>query len=149
MSTAVYTTPEDAEQAFYDAFQAADLTAMMDAWADREFIECIHPLSDRAQGRDQVAASWRQIFSSGQRVRIERTGIHRTQDALLAVHVLYEHLYIPNRNEPAPPIVATNIYQLVAGSWRMVLHHASPSAFGDLEQRQETSRARGGMHRFH
>ncbi len=149
MSTLVYPTPEDAEQAFYDAFQAGDLTAMMGVWANREFIECIHPLSDRAQGRDRIAAGWREIFRSGQRVQIKRSRIHRTQDALLAVHVLYEHFYIPGSTEQTTPIIATNIYQLIAGSWHMVLHHASPSARGELEQQQETSWAQGDNHKLH
>ena len=149
MSTAIYATPEDAEQAFYDAFQSRDLNAMMDVWADREFIECIHPLSDRAHGPSEVAASWRQIFSSGHHVQIKRSGLCRTQDALLAVHVLYEHLYISERNEPASPIVVTNVYQLIAGSWHMVLHHASPSALGDVKQRQQTPSTRDGTRRFH
>jgi ketosteroid isomerase-like protein len=138
MTTARYATPEEAEQAFYDAFEAADLRAMMDVWANREFVECIHPMSDRIQGIDGIAASWRELFSSGLRVKIRRTDIHRTQDALLAVHILYENLSIPGNNEQTAPIIATNIYQLMAGSWRMVLHHASPSVRAESERQQET-----------
>jgi len=123
-----YATPEDAEAAFYHAFQHADLAAMMDVWADREFIECIHPLSGRVRGRSAIEASWQRIFSSGQQLRIICSDVHRTQDSLLAIHVLHEHLEIRGANERRAAIVATNIYQLVDGSWRMVLHHASPSA---------------------
>ena len=134
MSRSEYATPEEAELAFYHAFEISDLSAMMDVWADREFIECIHPMSDRLQGRRDVENSWRQIFDSGLRVRIERSSVHRTQDALLAVHVLYEHLSIPGRTERHPPVVATNIYQFIDGSWRMVLHHASPSSQDEAEK---------------
>lgn len=123
-----YATPEEAELAFYTAFQHADLAAMMDVWADREFIECIHPLSGRVRGRSAIEASWQRIFSSGQQLRITRSDVHRTQDSLLAIHVLHERLEISASNERHAAIVATNIYQLVDGGWHMVLHHASPSA---------------------
>lgn len=144
-----FATPEEAERAFYDAFEALDLNAMMAVWADREFIECIHPLSDRAQGRPQVEASWRQIFDGGLRVQLRCSNIHRTQDALLAIHVLYEHLSTPGEAAHHPPVIATNIYQLIDGCWRMVLHHASPSPDDDLEQQPETPAPPGSHRRLH
>jgi ketosteroid isomerase-like protein len=149
MNTTRYATPEEAEQAFYDAFEAADVNAMMDVWAPRDFVECIHPMSDRVQGTDSIAASWREIFSSGFRVRIRRTDIHRTQDALLAIHVLYEYLSISGGKEQMAPVIATNIYQLIAGSWRMVLHHASPAARGESERQQRTPGSSRDQHQLH
>jgi len=137
MNRSGYATPEEAETAFYQAFELCDLASMMDVWADRDFIECIHPMSERLQGRRDVENSWQQIFDSGLRVNIERSSVHRTQDALLAVHVLYEHLSIPGRNERHPPVIATNIYQLIDGSWRMVLHHASPSPQDESDKEDE------------
>jgi ketosteroid isomerase-like protein len=108
MTKAGHATPEEAELAFYDAFETSNLSAMMSVWADSESIECIHPMSDRIQGRDAVENSWQQIFSSGLHVKIRRSDIHRTQDALLAVHVLYEHLSIPGRSESA----ALSVYRV-------------------------------------
>jgi ketosteroid isomerase-like protein len=149
MNTTAYATPEAAEQAFYDAFQAGDIAAMMDVWADGDFIECIHPMSDRSHGRSDIAAGWREIFSSGLRVQIRRSGIRCTQDALLAIHILYEHFSVQGRKEQVPPVIATNIYQFVAGSWRMVLHHASPSARGDLQQPHTVRRPHDDKHQLH
>jgi len=149
MKNVEFTTPEEAEQAFYEAFETFDLKAMMTVWADREFVECIHPMSDRAQGRSQVEASWRQIFDGGLRIRMQRTNIHRTQDALLAVHVLYEHLSITGETAHHPPIIATNIYQLIEGSWRMVLHHASPSPEDAIEAASTSGNSEGNPHRLH
>ena len=126
MSKPSFSTPEDAEQAFYDAFAGADLDAMMAVWAERDFVECIHPMSDRVQGYEAVEESWREIFDGGLRVQVELSGIHRTRDALIAVHVLYEHLGTSDDSDHWPPVIATNIFQLVEGSWRMVHHHASP-----------------------
>jgi len=126
MPEPVFPTPEDAEQAFYEAFTNADLVAMMAVWAERDFIECIHPMSDRVQGYESVEESWREIFDGGLRVQLKLSSVHRTQDALIAVHVLYEHLSTPGDSKNWPPVIATNVFQLVEGSWRMVHHHASP-----------------------
>jgi len=126
MSESVFPTPEDAEQAFYEAFANADLALMMTVWAERDFIECIHPMSNRAQGYEAVEESWREIFEGGLRVQLKLSGIHRTQDALIAVHILYEHLSTPGDDNSWPPVIATNVFQLVEGSWRMIHHHASP-----------------------
>ena len=126
MTDPVFSTPEEAEQAFYDAFSNADLGAMMAVWANRGFVECIHPMADRAQGYEAVEESWRDIFDGGLRVRFRLSTVRRTQDALLAVHVLYQHLSTHDDDDDWPAVIATNIYQLIDGSWRMIHHHASP-----------------------
>ncbi|VAW78522.1 hypothetical protein MNBD_GAMMA15-588 [hydrothermal vent metagenome] len=126
MSKPTFPTPEEAEQAFYDAFANADLGEMMAVWAERDFIECIHPMCDRAQGFEAVEESWREIFDGGLRVQFKLSRIHRTQDALIAVHVHYEHLSTADDENDWPPVIATNVFQLVEGSWRIVHHHASP-----------------------
>jgi ketosteroid isomerase-like protein len=126
MSRSVYPTPEAAEQAFYEAFANADLAAMMAVWAEREFVECIHPMGDRVQGYDAVEENWREIFEGGLRVRVKLSNVHRTQDALIAVHVLYEHLSVAGDGDSWSPVIATNVFQLIDNSWRMTHHHASP-----------------------
>jgi len=149
MSATGYATPEEAEQAFYDAFQRADLDAMMNVWAEREFIECIHPMAERVRGRTAIANSWRHIFSADTQVQIRLSGIHRTRDSLLAIHVLYEHLDIPGDRGRPPTMIATNIYQLIEGSWHMVLHHASPvpdSDAGALKNAPDTPRRKRNLH---
>ena len=39
----ILTSPEDAEEAFYEAISRADLDALMNLWAEDEEIVCIHP----------------------------------------------------------------------------------------------------------
>ncbi|MFI4923833.1 MAG: YybH family protein, partial [Vicinamibacteria bacterium] len=48
----IYTTPQDAATAFYQAFEARDLDAMMATWADDEEIVCVHPGAQRLVGYD-------------------------------------------------------------------------------------------------
>jgi ketosteroid isomerase-like protein len=138
MSQSGFATPEEAEQAFYRAFQNADLQLMTEVWAERDFVECIHPMADRAYGHAQVLDSWRRIFAGGLRVRLQLSEVHRTHDALLAIHVVYEHLRVPGQASDYPPIIATNVYQLLETGWFMIHHHASPSTTPEHEDQPET-----------
>jgi ketosteroid isomerase-like protein len=62
-TTPIYVSPQDAALAFYQAFEARDLDAMMAAWADDEDIVCVHPGGARMVGYDAVRAGWEQLFS--------------------------------------------------------------------------------------
>jgi hypothetical protein len=48
-------------------------------------------------------------------------------DQNLCVHVLHEHIRLGKDTHFQPPVIATNVYRLTDGGWRMVLHHASPT----------------------
>jgi len=67
-TTSIYTTPQDAALAFYQAFEAKDVDAMMAAWADDEDIVCVHPGGPRLVGYDAVRAAWEQIFANDARL---------------------------------------------------------------------------------
>ena len=61
----IFPTAQDAENAFYEALERADLERMMAVWAEDEEIVCVHPGGPRLTGQDQVRESWRQIFAGG------------------------------------------------------------------------------------
>jgi ketosteroid isomerase-like protein len=125
MKRTIFATPEDAEAAFYDAFEKTDLEAMMAVWADEEDIVCVHPGGARSAGVAQVRESWRQLFASGQALRLRLSQAQTLQGMVLAVHSVYEHASSPDRAHAYAPIIATNIYMRTANGWRMVVHHAS------------------------
>ncbi len=50
----IFPTPQDAEAAFYEALERADLELMMAVWAEDEEILCVHPGGARLTGQDQV-----------------------------------------------------------------------------------------------
>lgn len=128
MADIEFATPQEAEQAFYDAFERADLRAMMAVWAEFDSVVCIHPLGARLRGRAAVEAGWKDLFGGGPRLQFSLTEALYTQDALLAVHLLQENIRIAGEQDLRPPVVTTNIYQLTDRGWRMILHHASPAA---------------------
>ncbi|HEY1773302.1 MAG TPA: nuclear transport factor 2 family protein [Gammaproteobacteria bacterium] len=124
----MFATPDEAEEAFYTAFANTNLEAMMQVWLDSDTVACVHPVGPRISGRDAVRGSWGEIFRNSGALKFRLGEVSRTQDALLAIHVLHEHITVPGEPGERPPAVATNIYQLSKDGWRMILHHASPVA---------------------
>ena len=126
MSEPYYATSSDAERAFYDAFQRADLGDMMKLWSHEDSIICIHPMGPRLGGHEAVEHSWRQIFAGGVPMRFELTEVTCTVDGDLAVHSVYENIDHGTQPGQRSQVLATNIYKSGEQGWRMIAHHASP-----------------------
>lgn len=124
----MFATPDEAETAFYTAFADGNLEAMMAVWLESDSVVCVHPLGTKLSGRQAVSNGWAQLFRSGGGLRFRLAEISRTQDALLAVHMLHEIISVPGEPGERPPMTATNVYQLTRDGWRMILHHAAPVA---------------------
>lgn len=127
MKTLMFSTPQEAEAAFYEAFERADLSAMMAVWAEEEDIVCTHPGGPRLTGLDQIRDGWRRIFANGPSLRFQISGQQILRGTLLTVHSVHENITVRGERAARPPIVATNVYLLTEKGWRMVVHHASPT----------------------
>lgn len=119
----MFATPQAAEAAFYDAFHRRDLVAMMEVWAVDDRVVCIHPGTERLEGRAQVEHSWQQLFAGDNQLAFELSDAQYTQDALLSIHMVRENVSVGGEYQGV--VLATNIYQFIDGSWHMILHHAS------------------------
>ena len=126
----LFPTPDEAETAFYEAFERRDLAAMMAVWAESDDVVCVHPRGVRLAGFDAVRESWAQIFAgSDGPLRVRATEVRRFDGNSVAVHTLVEVLGTPGTApDAAASICATNVFELTDGGWRMVLHHATPLA---------------------
>ena len=120
-----FPSPNEAEHAFYQAFESGDLDAMMAVWALDEDIVCVHPQGPRLQGFASVREGWRQLFASGSTCRFRVTDVREFNGALVAVRVVHEHASSGSGSISGPPVIATNVYTLTERGWCMVLHHAS------------------------
>ena len=125
MKRTIFTTPQEAEAAFYEALEKADLEAMMAVWADDEDIVCVHPGGERRSGLAQVRESWRQIFSGAQTLSFRLRHQQSLNGMTLAVHSVYELISVSGEARARNPMIATNIYMRTGNGWRMVVHHAS------------------------
>ena len=128
MPLRIFPTPQDAETAFYEALERADLELMMAVWSEDEEIVCVHPGGPRLAGQDPVRASWRQILAGGASTRIHVTQQVAITGTMVAVHSVYENFSRPGESRPMQAVAATNVYLRTAAGWRMVAHHASPAA---------------------
>ncbi len=122
----LFPTPDDAESAFYEAFERADLAAMMVVWADGDEVVCVHPAGPRLTGFEAVRDSWMQIFTSGLKLSVRVTQSRRLDGPSVAVRSVVESITAPG-TEASPQLVnATNVYVLTDAGWRIAMHHASP-----------------------
>lgn len=120
-------TPEQAESAFYSAFQTADLEAMMAVWSKDENIVCIHPHGPRLTGTVDIRNSWHQIMENSPRMSMRIDSLNAVISEEIAIRFVNEHILVGSNVEPEFTIMATNIFQRTSGGWRMILHHASPT----------------------
>ena len=122
----LFATADEAETAFYDAFERANLAAMMAVWAESDDIVCVHPHGPRLVGFEAVRESWVQIFANGATLRVKPTQQRRFDGQSVAVRAVLEQVSPTGENTTVSSVVATNVYELTPGGWRMVIHHASP-----------------------
>lgn len=123
----LFPTPDDAENAFYDAFERANIALMMAVWAESDDIVCIHPQGPRLTGFEAVRDSWVQIFSGGAQLRVRTTEARKFDGNTLAVHQVIELVAPPGEGAAVTSIFATNVFELTEAGWRMVVHHAAPA----------------------
>jgi uncharacterized protein (TIGR02246 family) len=127
MTSRIFPTAQDAENAFYEALERGDLEAMMAVWAEDEDIICVHPTGPRLSGQDQVRESWAKIFAGGTGPRVHITQQVAVSGMMIAVHSLHENFTMEGEARAQVPVVATNVYLRTAAGWRMIVHHASPA----------------------
>ncbi len=127
MKRSTFPTPQDAEAAFYESLERADLEAMMEVWAEDEEIVCIHPGGPRLTGYEQVRESWTQMFKSRQPLQVRLTNQVYAQGMMLSIHSVHENVVVAGESKARPPLVATNVYLRTGNGWRLLVHHASPA----------------------
>jgi len=127
VSTKIFPTAQDAENAFYEALERADLEAMLAVWSEDEDIVCVHPAGQRLAGQAQVRETWRQMFAGGPDMRVQIGQQVVVTSMMVAVHSVHEVISVAGEQQPRPPMVATNVYLRTPSGWRMIAHHASPA----------------------
>ena len=121
----IYTTPTDAAIAFYQAFEAKDLEAMMSTWAEDEEILCVHPGGTRMVGYDAVRAGWEQIFTGDARLSFRLEEVITLETVGLAMQSALEQISLGKDGSTHGTAFATNVFMRTPSGWRMVMHHAS------------------------
>lgn len=110
-------------QAFYDAHERRDLTAMQEVWEHGERAVCIHPGWPILRGWPLVEASWRRIFAGPGRNQFILTNQAVAVAGDLAWVTLEENLVDAGATGT---VAATNVYARHGDGWKLVTHHGSP-----------------------
>ena len=106
-------------RAFYESFASGDYTAMKMLWAKLNEVSVIHPGSVILHGHEAVMISWQQL--------LENSGGSQIRCAEAKAYILGNSAYVVcNEVFPEGQLIATNIFVLEGGTWRMVHHQAGP-----------------------
>lgn len=125
MTAPVFATPEEAEDAFYRAFEKIDLEAMMATWADQDDIVCVHPGGDRLVGRIEVRESWRSIFGGGVKLTFRRAENIVLERPEIRIHSVMEEITVAGAGRMTARVLVTNVLVRTPSGWRMWMHHGS------------------------
>lgn len=123
-------TVEACMEAYYRAFREADIERMMDLWADRPDIVCIHPGSPRAhRGTAEVMESWLLVFSRELNIGIEPRVMGRFEGDDSLGLVIEEAITRPGDVAPTGTLLLSQTWRRTSdqgpGEWRLMFHHAS------------------------
>jgi hypothetical protein len=108
-----------ANERFYAAFASRDVGAMRALWAAAASVACTHPGWMTLFGRSDVLQSWDAILANPNQSRVVPGDARARVYGECAVVKCREFV-------AGTPLVATNIFVLEGGAWRMVDHHSSP-----------------------
>jgi len=125
--------------AFYRAFAERDLKAMDRLWAQRTEVACIHPGWIPCRGRREVMQSWTEILANPDSPRIRCLRPQATLCGAIGVVVCYEAI---ERNY----LIATNLFVLEGGEWKLIHHHAGALAAGPPEPAEPQGEVSGRLH---
>ena len=121
----IFTSPQDAALAFYQAFEGKDIDAMMAAWAEDEDIVCVHPGGARLVGFDAVRIGWEQLFAGNAKLSFRLDEIVVLETVGMAFQSAIEQVAVGDDAKSRGIAIATNVFLRTPSGWRLVVHHAS------------------------
>ena len=118
---------EDANARFYRAFEALDIVAMDQVWAQGEHVRCVHPGWPLLCGWDAVRDSWQRIFENTEEMRFTLSEVNVNVAGDSGWVTCTENILSEVGDRVAvTAILATNLFERgPGGGWRLVHHHAS------------------------
>ena len=123
----MFDSPEAAEDAYYDALEAADIGSLGSVWNNSDDSYCLLPMMPLLKGQQNILKAFAHMLSQsgGLDISIEHTEwIHQES---LAIHIGLEQT--PQGAEHnQPPLIAVNTYIKTNQGWQLLGHQNSPSA---------------------
>ena len=97
-----FDTPQDAEDAYYDALEEGNLEGLLTVWDEADDISCLLPMHPLAQGRSAVRDVFTRLFARGQGIALSVKHLGWIDTGDVAIHHVEES---PQSQTPAasPP----------------------------------------------
>lgn len=135
-----------ANAAFYEAMRAQSHERMMDLWMPAsDEVSVAHPLHGLVVGGAEVASAWAGMFALGKmtdlEVEVVRTEVGRNVGWLLCRQKVQG---VRGRETVGGERVATNIFHVYKGEWKMAHHSAAPVVMMEDESGADGSGEEGG-----
>lgn len=114
---------------FYEAFEQKSLDDLDDIWSHKDHVTCVHPGWNVLLGWKEIRQSWERIFTNEMVTKFSLRNVRARVLNTIAIVVLEEEVtFVSGPLAQTRSIIATNIFELEAGKWRMIHHHGSPLA---------------------
>ncbi|MEW8460227.1 MAG: nuclear transport factor 2 family protein, partial [Candidatus Thiodiazotropha endolucinida] len=94
-----YTTPQDAEDAYYDAIEEKDLQAFMQVWEESEEVLCLLPMITAQRGKDAIRKVWEPLMQSDVDLDIQTKHLAWIETPEPAIHLIEELVKSPAQDE--------------------------------------------------
>ncbi|RLJ22643.1 ketosteroid isomerase [bacterium endosymbiont of Escarpia laminata] len=121
-----FESPQDAEDAYYDAIDEMNLEAMMAVWEESDEVLCLLPMSPAQRGLEAIRKVWEPMLSGDMVLNMEIKHLSWIETDDIAIHLIKEIVKIPGAPE-TQPVYATNIYRRGGDGWRILMHQNSPT----------------------
>jgi len=126
----LFASPEECEQAFYEALESADVEAVAETWLDDDDVVYVHPGGPRLVGYSAVRSSLAALLANGP-VQIRTVSRKCFESPTVAVtNVIEEVVVVQSGSRQLVHVIATNAFAKTPSGWKMVLHHAAPAPQG-------------------
>ena len=112
----------DANQTFYDAFEARDLDAMSDLWEHSDRTVCTHPGWSTLRGWAAIVSSFTALFRNNQSLQFLLTEARASVQGEMGWVTVDENLL---GDQGGTTVAAINLFVRDETGWRLVVHHGS------------------------
>ncbi len=134
---------QDANAAFYEAFETLDIQQMDTLWLHEDHVKCIHPGWKICQGWPDVRDSWVLIFNHTHEIKFSICLIDVVVKGDLAWAVCNESITTKDNGKWLEGhVLSTNIFERRNKVWMLTHHHGSPVIASEQEGEEEEA---GGL----
>ncbi len=119
-------TPEDANDSFYQAFEELSIQNMDKIWSHSEVTTCVHPGWELVVGWIAIRGSWIQIFEDTESIKISVNTLRSRKHGRVAIIICLEHIQALVKGKGHKfGVVTTNLFEKAEETWFLAHHHGS------------------------